>query len=279
MRLYKSLYLFPLIFFSLCRSSEESVIRDLQGKFPDISTGLYGNKPLYLVHSGCDHSDKSLLVFVHGSPGRWNDYQKYLEEPNLRNKYCMVSFDRAGYGSSLSENSIPNLDTQADLLTNALADFKDKHGLRNNRIIFVGHSYGGPIITRIAKNSEGSGNNFILIASPMDPSLEEVRWYNHFAEFFMVKWLLPKEIIHSNEEMLPLREQLTSLVNNWKPKLNQMIVIHGDNDFLVPFENVKFMKSMFGSNLIQSIELKDENHFIPWTKFDLVVKVILEVEV
>ena len=41
-----------------------------------------------------------LLVFIHGAPGSWADFEKYLQDSELLDKYRMISIDRLGYGSS-----------------------------------------------------------------------------------------------------------------------------------------------------------------------------------
>lgn len=262
-----------------CHSADEKYIRDLQNTYKDISSGYFGtDQKLFLVHSSCKNFPKEIVVFVHGSPGSWRDYKKFILDETLRSHYCLVALDRPGFGNSLVDTSIPDLEKQADLIFQALQDFRSQFTLLKEGTIFVGHSYGGPIIAEIAKTRSSKYDRFLLISSPMDPSLEEIRWYNRIASFTLMKFLLSKEMNHSNEEMMPLREQLSALVKDWKTKAKQFIVLHGDQDMLVPIENVNFTKNLLGDKVTKSIVIEDENHFIPWTQHDLVVKSIMDLE-
>jgi pimeloyl-ACP methyl ester carboxylesterase len=241
------------------------------------SSGYFGSaKSIFLVHSGCLVKKEEILIFIHGSPGNWKDYKNYLVNPKLIQRFCIIALDRPGFGNSIPNSSVPSLDLQTDLILDAINDFKKISNLNLSKLIIVGHSYAGPLATKILIQNNENANTLLLIASPMDYKLENVRWYNHLAESWAVKWLLPKEITHSNDEMLPLRDQLKALSEGWVDTPFGVVIIHGKKDWLVPFENIDFVKSKVGNKLIKSIELEDENHFIPWTQEDLVVDTILD---
>ena len=40
---------------------------------------------------------KPKLVFVHGSPGDWSNWEMIISDPMVRAQYCLVAVDRAGY--------------------------------------------------------------------------------------------------------------------------------------------------------------------------------------
>ncbi len=278
---YKLFFLFFITSIFCCQSGDEKYIRDLQISYRDISAGYFGaDQKLFLVHSSCKEFPKEIVVFVHGSPGSWRDYKKFILDETLRNKYCLVTLDRPGFGNSMVDMSMPDIEKQADLIFEAMQDFRRQFSKLKEGTVFVGHSYGGPIIASIAKTRSSKFDQFIFISSPIDPSLEEIRWYNRIASYSLIRFLLSKEMNHSNEEMMPLREQLSGLVKDWKSQAKQFIVLHGDHDMLVPIENVKFFKNLLilGNKLTKTIVIEDENHFIPWTQHDLVVKSIMELE-
>ena len=57
------------------------------------------------------------------------------------------------------------------------------------------------------------------------------------------------------------------------------IVIHGDKDKLVNYGNLKFMKeNITNADILKAITLKDTDHFILWTNFELVKKELLILE-
>jgi pimeloyl-ACP methyl ester carboxylesterase len=276
---FKIFILLLLLSFFFCKTAEDKALSELQDVHADISAGYFGDVvKIYFVSSSCLTDDKGLLVFMHGSPGSWQDYKKYLLSDKLRSRFCIVSIDRPGYGNSSSDKNYPDVMRQASLIHSALSDFSIRMKKLNSPTVYVGHSYGGPIAAVIGAMNDKKQNHLVLISAPMDPDLEEVKWFNLLADLKLIKWILPADLIHSNDEMLPLKSQLFELSQKWKLQNVSVLIVHGKNDFLVDFENLNYMKKHIRNNLLKTVELEDENHFIPWTKFDLVVKNIMELK-
>jgi len=237
--------------------------------------GYYGkDTSIFIVSSSCSENKNEILIFVHGSPGSWNDYKKYLRHKELQNKYCLLVMDRPGFGNSQNTGPIPDIFLQSQMINHTINHFFESKGIQNQNITFVGHSYGGPIVIDIATINKNI-KRVILISSPVDPGLEEVRWYNELASSPIFNYILPMFLKNSNEEMLTLRGQLKTLSTKLKVLNQEMIVLHGKSDFLVPIGNVKYIKEQALIAKIKIIELDKEGHFIPWTKFQLVVDIIL----
>lgn len=266
-----------ILFFLLgCSSGSDSRLREAKSQHSDISGNFYGlNHALYAVESGCLEKKKEVLVFIHGSPGSWSDYEKYLTNDSLRTRYCLIAFDRPGFGNSLPDYSLSDPKLQAEYILDSLDQFGQSHNLESVKLVLVGHSYGGTIATHLALYKLNTKVTLVLIASPMDARLEELKWYNRLANYYIIRLILPRDLVHSNDEMLPLKSQLSALENEWKETNFKIILIHGKNDSLVPFENVHFVKEKAGKNLISSIEIEDENHFLPWTKKDLIISTLI----
>ena len=56
-----------------------------------------------------------------------------------------------------------------------------------------------------------------------------------------------------------------------------MIIIHGTDDSLVPYQNVGFMEKEFTNvSDLKVISLKGEDHFIVWTKEKLIKDSLLD---
>jgi len=268
--------------FDSCKTDSQKFLTELKSEIPDIKEYSIsaGNRNIFFVTSGCLKNHNKILIFIHGSPGGWNDYSFYLKDKDLRNVFCIVSLDRPGFGLSGSDISVADLQTQSDLIRVAIEHFlKDQILIHQSKpkLILVGHSYGGPIAAKVALDIGYPKEALFLLSSSMDFRLEEVRWYNRLASFFFVKFFLPKEIINSNDEMIPLKWQLAEWDDIWKFIDFQVISIHGKDDFLVPFENVEYMRKKINPNRFQTVELEDENHFIPWTRKQLVKEKILTV--
>ncbi|BDA80314.1 alpha/beta hydrolase [Leptospira kobayashii] len=280
----KNLFWICMIFiFSVCfncSSDPQKSLSKLKSEIPDVKEFhiTAEDRKIFLVTSGCLKNKNKILIFIHGSPGGWSDYIFYLKDKDLRNTFCILSLDRPGFGLSGIESPVADLQLQARLIRIAIDRFlKDEFVSDLPKLILVGHSYGGPIAAKIAIDISYKKDALFLLSAPMDSQLEEVRWYNRWATYFFVKIFLPKEIINSNDEMIPLKWQLTDWDGIWKFIDFPVISIHGKNDFLVPFENVKYMRKKINPLRFESIELEGENHFVPWTQEKLVKDKILMV--
>ena len=57
-----------------------------------------------------------------------------------------------------------------------------------------------------------------------------------------------------------------------------VIIVHGLEDDLVPYENVFFMQSnLTGANMVIEKRLEGANHFLPWNAKDQVTTAIMEI--
>jgi pimeloyl-ACP methyl ester carboxylesterase len=251
----------------------------MKGIFPDIGSGYYGQElPIFLVHSGCLEKQKEIAVFIHGSPGDWSDYKSYLMSENLRSRFCIITLDRPGFGKSSPNKSLPDIKKQAYFIGDAIKQFKSEFSSAESRTVFVGHSYGGPVASYLVLTDGKRQDTLVLISASVDHELEEIQWYNRLAANFPFTYVLPDGVLHSNEEMFPLKNQLKELSNDWKETIFQVVIIHGNKDTLVPFENINFVKNKSKAQIIESIEIEGEGHFIPWTQTELVTKTLLKIQ-
>ncbi|MBM9501584.1 alpha/beta hydrolase [Leptospira sp. 201903071] len=240
-------------------------------RFSENGTQVYG------VASGCESRNQNIIIFIHGSPGGWQNYSSYLGDKDLSDVFCILSVDRPGFGNSSAEISIPDVEKQAAILSKTILAFRKQISDPNKgKTILVGHSYGGPIAARIASLSVLKIEGLLLLAAPLSGEVEEVQWYNRIADWDWIKNFLPKDINHSNAEMLPLKKQLTELEPFWKNIRCKTILIHGKEDSLVPYQNLEFFQTQLSKTFLKTISLEDENHFIPWTQKDLIRKTLLE---
>ncbi len=234
-------------------------------------------KQIYGVASGCNLKNQNILIFIHGSPGGWQNYSWYLENKTLNKKFCIFAMDRPGFGNSDPNETIPDIEKQASILGKTIQSFLNQIPLDENiKIVLVGHSYGGPIAARISIIFSYKIDTLVLLAAPLSSKEEEIRWYNQIANWVWVKNLLPTSLKNSNDEMFPLKSQLESLEKFWKLIPCKIILIHGKEDSLVPFHNLEFFKSIFSSSRLTTIELEKEDHFIPWTQKILLENIFLE---
>ncbi len=232
--------------------------------------------PVHWISIGCENrKEKNILVFIHGSPGSWVNYLRYLKDMDLKQEYCMFGLDRPGFGKS--KGPIADIDGQAEKIWNSLEQiFEPKKNAR--RLVLMGHSYGGPIAARISSLHSEKINYLVLLAAALDPETEKVRWYNKLAATKLAGWILPEEWKNSNAEMLPLKGQLQVLVPVWKNISAKTIVVQGEEDELVHPDNLEFVKREFKTESVkQTISLPNEGHFLPWKNYDLIKKILLDI--
>ena len=73
------------------------------------------NRSVKMVVEDEEDSDGTLLIFVHGAPGSWDAFKKYVVDKDIRERARVVSIDRPGYGGSGRE-AMPSIAEQADIV-------------------------------------------------------------------------------------------------------------------------------------------------------------------
>lgn len=209
------------------------------------------------------------VFFVHGSPGTWDAWKIWLEDPRLRDRARLVAADRLGFGGSERGKAEPSLARQVG----ALAAILD--GEPGPPAIVVGHSLGGPIATRLAMDRPDLVAGLVLVAPSIDPGLEKRRWYNVAASLLVVQWFLPVDWTTSNRELWPLKGELTQMTPKWEAIAVPVVVVQGDQDDLVPPANADFAEKMAPSR-VEVHRVPGENHFVLWSKPETVTGPILD---
>ncbi len=227
---------------------------------------------VHWVSTGCKPDKNKILIFIHGSPGTWSNYLRYLKDPELLRIYCMLGLDRPGFGKSTG--AAADVNTQAEIILETLLKLPEIQKGKKS-ISILGHSYGGPVAARMASISPQKFQYLFLLAAAMDPETEEIKWYNKVADTWIASWILPKEWIHSNSEMLPLKGQLIDLVAEWKKIKATTIVVQGEKDGLVDPKNLEFVQKNFTTKT-KTYLLSREGHFLPWKNYDLIHNLLIE---
>ncbi len=212
---------------------------------------------------------KPLLLFIHGSPGGWSAYLKYLKDPRLQKKARMISIDRLGYGGSEKGIPEPSLETHSEILRPILVQN------RSSPILLIGHSMGGSILAKAAISFPQYIHGIVMIAAAASPKLERVRWYNRLAYLSVIRFFLPEDFDTSNQELAPLQGELEKLLPFWKEIRQRVTVIQGQKDRLVPSANADFLKKMLIHAPLRTLLIKEGGHFILWNRKDEIVSEIL----
>ncbi|MCB1008046.1 MAG: alpha/beta hydrolase [Acidobacteria bacterium] len=210
------------------------------------------------------------VLFVHGSPGTWEAYRGYLDDPRLRAVARLLAFDRPGFGDSGRGRTEPSLARQAAAAARVL------DAEPGPPAVVVGHSLGGPIAARLAVDRPDLVGALVLVAPSLDPSLERHRWYNVAGSWRAVQLFLSVDMITSNRELWPLRAELEAL----EPRLREVrcptIVIQGDEDELVPPANADFAARALPPGSVEVRRVPGEGHFVLWTRPEWTVAAIIE---
>lgn len=212
-----------------------------------------------------------LVVFVHGSPGSLSAFIDFMADTVLLKKVQMISVDRPGFGDSNFGYAEPSLEKQAAELKPIL----ERH--KNNRPIYlVGHSLGGPVIARMAMDYPELIDGLIFVAASVDPDLEPDEWFRAPLATPVFKWMLPRSLRASNDEIYQLEPQLRRMLPLWPKITCRTIFIQGQKDQLVPAANADFAKRMLVNAPFELVSDPEMNHFVPWTHPHLIRNAIVE---
>lgn len=226
-----------------------------------------GNFNLHYVSVGSD--TMPTLFFVHGSPGSWSVFKRYLQDMDLLGKYRMVSIDRPGFGYSEFSHAM-NLQEQTLIIGHLL------RLIQNNKSFFlIGHSLGGPLIVHLALDNPSLVSGLVILAGSLDPKAEKAERWRPVLFRTPLNYFVPGAWRPSNEELWYLKTDLKQLDKRLDQIKCPVWLIHGTKDDLVPFSNVAYVKDRFKNSKLEVKILSNANHFIPWTHFRDIKAVLL----
>jgi pimeloyl-ACP methyl ester carboxylesterase len=212
-----------------------------------------------------------VAFFVHGSPGSWSAWEDFFKDSVLLQKVKMVAVDRPGFGYSGLGKAEKKLTEQVKYLKPIVEKYKKS----NKKVILVGHSLGGPMIARMAMDYPELIDNLVFVAASNAPELEPARWYRYIGDFILFRYLIPRSFRASNREILYLKPELEKMQPLWQNIKQPTIVIQGDKDIFVPYQNAEFTRKMLKNAQVEVIMKKDMNHFVPWSNPELIREAIL----
>jgi len=210
------------------------------------------------------HKDDNLptIVFVHGAIGSLNDFNAYMIDSVLQSKVNMIAYDRIGYGYNDENFTQEDLGFERDMLNFIIKDI--------DNLILVGYSYGGPIALSIKKKIR----KIVLLAPAIYSEYEIYPWVLNFYKWKLTRWLLPKVWQEASKEKLSHKKNLKVFEAEWHNTSNSIMVIHGDNDWIVPYENSKKLVQM--NSEVELITIKDASHSFVWSHKNEIKKELLK---
>lgn len=261
-----------LFFFCSCSSPLKAIkpyINQFTEKYPNQFEGVEseGQK---IQYAWAGDRTKRPLVFVHGCPGSWQGWAEFLMNDNLQKRFFLIAVDRLGYGLSRGSKTITSLDQQA----RAIEAIVKKHSNKLKPIL-VGHSYGGPVIAQMAMISPDDIGGLIFVSSAASPELEETKWFQYPASWWPLRHLIPRDLRTCNEEIFSLKNELIQQTPKWPLIKSPVVILHGEEDSLVPIENGTYIASKISmGKLIAYERFPKQGHFVPWEKPQSILKAI-----
>lgn len=217
---------------------------------------------LHFIERG-DRNNSSIL-FIHGTPGSAKGFQTYYEDENLQKTYHMVSVDRLGFGES-SKKSEDSLSIHAESIIGLMeSKWPEK------KFTCLGHSYGVPVCLEMFSLRPELFNAGVMLAGAVNPNRKILRWYNYWANTWFIKLFLSRGFENSNDEMKGLREELYKLEKKLSQIEKKILIIHGQKDKIVPFEDSQYLKDQLVKAELKVLTPEKMGHMFLWNQRDYV---------
>ena len=213
--------------------------------------------------------DGQQVVFVHGTPGSAEGWADFLLAVPPGFQY--IAMDRPGFGKSGPKDAVTAIEDQARSVGQLLE-------IRSGRKpILVGHSLGGAIVAWLAATQPGAVSGLVIAAGSLDPSLEKIHPLQRVGASRPVRSLLPRAVRNANAELMVLKNELQALQPLLAHVNVPIIIVHGTEDDLVPYQNVDYMQDyLTESSNMEVMRLEGYNHFLPWKAKDHLEVAILK---
>ncbi|MEO7769047.1 MAG: alpha/beta hydrolase [Ferruginibacter sp.] len=244
----------------LLKKSETAVSKKFKKQGIDLKFYNFTSPQGNIHYASVGENNLPTLIFIHGSPGGWNEFKNYLRDSLLTAKFRIISIDRPGFGYSENYNAL-HLQQQADEVGGLINKIKNE-----KPIYLIGHSYGGPLATLLAADYPEIVSGIVILAGALDPSLEpKEKWRKLFLKE-PLNAIFSSDMQQSNAELWYLKKDLIVLTEKLPLIHCPVYVLHAQNDIFVDFKNTNYIKKKFTGTAVQVMAFKKGNHFIPANK-------------
>jgi len=212
-------------------------------------------------------TSKAPLLLIHGAPGGLFDWRPLSGRAGIFGRYYLLIPERPGYGGTHPSGAEPSIERQAERLSEVLEAAK-------RPAVVMGHSYGAPIAMVLAARHPAAVAAVVGLAGQYDPDNERFFWISHLIRFRIFKLLLPRFVWVANEEKLHHAEALRAIGHYYRRIEAPILLVHGDADFLVPYENSPYLLEQLNGPA-KLITLEGRGHPIHVQEVDKVVDLLL----
>ncbi|MBI5857138.1 MAG: alpha/beta hydrolase [Sphingobacteriales bacterium] len=234
-------------------------------------TGTVNANGFQLHYAKVGYELNPTLIFVHGTPGSWIRYKRYLLDKELLLKFRMISVDRPGFGYS-SFGDAKNLEKQSEIITHLIK------AVNNDRPVYlVGASFGGPVIARLAIDNPNMFSALLLLAPALDPAAEIHYFWRPLFFKTPLKFLVPGVWKPNNQELWYLKQDLAIMAQLLTDIDCSVYVLHGDKDKLVPVSNAFYAQRMLvkAKPLYLSI-IPGGSHYVADENYTMVKEILMK---
>jgi pimeloyl-ACP methyl ester carboxylesterase len=238
-----------------------------------INRYITGNRTVRSLEIGQD--TLPIVLFIHGGLGTAWGYRNYLKDSTLLKHFKMIAIDRPGHGYSDFGKTVVSVAKQAELVLPILKKMKAS----GQKIIIVGHSFGGTLAARIVMDYPDIADALLLSSPAIDPDNDKLFWFNKPLNFWAIKWMMPQNFIIANDEKICHGDECRQMLPFWSKIHIPTIYIHGRNDKVVPFINSEFAKKHLTNTPSVKYILKDSLPHIYYAKdIDIIKNELLELK-
>jgi pimeloyl-ACP methyl ester carboxylesterase len=218
-----------------------------------------------LFYASAGDPSRPALIIIHGTPGSWHQYARYMLNEKLRKFFYIIVVDRPGWGDSVAGETqeIISYARHAAIFSAFSKDLKNKNN--NQPVILLGHSLGASIAPRVVMDYPSSVDGLLLLAGTLGPELSSPRWYNQIARVPGINWLIGKNLRKSNLEILALRAEMEAMAPLWSSVNIPTIIVQGMKDKYVYPENADFAEKNMNPKITDVIRLENAGHLFPMT--------------
>lgn len=250
-------------------SSEEKIEKTFANAADRPAFNTYQVEGVDMHYADMGADSLPTIIFIHGSPGSWDAYLNYFTDSSLVGTFRMISVDRIGYGKSSKGQAESSLFKQGQMIEPLLDLVPDEVP-----VMLVGHSFGGPVVYRMAMEYPDRIDGLLILAGLADPEHEGRLWIQRPLMSPWLRWLLPPDMDVSNREIVPLKEELDAIASPvfWNRIQMPTTIIQGAKDMLVSVPHAEFAEERLAHIPAKHIRLPKENHFIVWTQQTLVAE-------
>lgn len=228
-----------------------------------------GEKNIHYAKTGND--SLPTIIFVHGSPGSWDAFARYMQDTALLAKYRMISIDRPGFG--LSDYGIAEpMAKQAALIEPVIKQ------LQNGKPMYLaGHSLGGPVVVWLAGDNPELYSGIVLLSASVDPAEEKPEKWRGVLDNTPLRFFVPGALRPSNSELKFFKKDINELQSRF-PKIKcKVFIVHGTKDTFVPAGNAAYAeKKLVNAVSVETTLIQGANHFIPWTHYAIIKNILMQ---